>query len=163
MNTNIEYLYRDGSNEKIWNNCVIPGEITEEQKSAILDSLYDGENFIPSAVGMSEERFSKWDWDVDHPFFELGEFSFSLTDKKPTLDITPEELTASFLACADKWEELGVNFYPDDSYEFDEEEPLEEEEDIEETKPSSLDDMIRDAQSRASDSQKDDKGKEWEL
>ena len=43
MNTKIEYLYRDADNYKVWNTCVVCGEITEQQKETIINSLDGGE------------------------------------------------------------------------------------------------------------------------
>lgn len=47
MNTRISYLYRDASNYKAYNECIVRGLLTDEQTKAILDCL-DRDNFIPS-------------------------------------------------------------------------------------------------------------------
>ena len=70
MNTKIYYLYRDASNYKVLNHCVVKGLLTEEQKDIILSSLYEEEYFIPHKVGMPEKRFDKWDDELDHIWFE---------------------------------------------------------------------------------------------
>lgn len=95
MNTLISYLYRDASNYKVWNACVIPGLITQEQIKQIMQTLVDGENFIPSLVGMPESRFDSWTED-DTDWFELYESSFTPVDQDATLDIPPDELVARF-------------------------------------------------------------------
>lgn len=95
MNTLISYLYRDASNYKVWNACVIPGLITQEQIKQIMQTLIDGENFIPSLVGMPESRFDSWTED-DTDWFELYESSFTPVDQDATLDIPPDELVARF-------------------------------------------------------------------
>ncbi|MBP3585213.1 MAG: hypothetical protein J6J59_05960 [Peptococcaceae bacterium] len=70
LNTKIEYLYRDASNYKIYNECVVKGILTAEQREEIVDCLSEGEYFIPSQVGLPEKRFDDWTED-DHPWFEL--------------------------------------------------------------------------------------------
>lgn len=103
MNTKISYLYRDADNYKSYNECVVPGIITEAQQKRILDSLDEGEYFIPSLVGLPEKKFDKYDPEADHPFFELGRYSFEETSAAPTVEITPEELTEAFEAHKDSW------------------------------------------------------------
>jgi len=102
-NTRIDYLYRDADNYKRDNTCVVAGTITEEQKEAILDSLDDGEYFIPKLVGMPEKKFDTYDPQADHPFFELGPASFNHTDDDPTLELTVVELVERFRAHKEKW------------------------------------------------------------
>ena len=46
-NTIMEYLYRDGSNYKIWTRVVLEGEISQEQKDTIRDCLDCNDSFIP--------------------------------------------------------------------------------------------------------------------
>ena len=104
MNTQIEYLYRDASNYKAWNRCVIKGVLTEEQKKTILKSLYDREYFIPKQVGLPEEKFDSYDEDLDHPWFELGAYSFTKTHAEPTVDITANQLVRAFTRAKGKWD-----------------------------------------------------------
>lgn len=106
MNTKIEYLYRDADNYKVWNTCVVCGEITEQQKETIINSLDGGEYFIPSKVGLPEKRFENYDAEVDHDWFELQKDSFDDTDLPPTVDITASELADSFARWAGRWEEV---------------------------------------------------------
>jgi len=110
QNTKIEYLYRDCSNWKVWNVAVVAGEITEKQKKAILAALDSGEYFIPNQVGLPEQRFDEYNED-DHCWFELGEYSFSLTDAKPTVQMTVEDLTRAFTLSKGNWQD-GVSFAP---------------------------------------------------
>lgn len=104
LNTKIEYLYRDACNYKSWNECVVKGSITEEQKKRIIDCLDSGEYFIPNKVGLPEKRFDEWTKD-DHIWFELDEYSFSSTDAPATVDINIAQLVKSFENCKDHWEE----------------------------------------------------------
>ena len=111
MNTRIEYLYRDADNYKVPNEAVVKGAASEEQIRSILDSLYEGEFFIPAAVGLPEERFSDWDDQSDHPFFELCENDFSPTDDIPNCDISINDLMSAFVGMKDRWEEYAVTHY----------------------------------------------------
>lgn len=109
MNTKIEYLYRNASNYKVQNQCIIQGALTETQMEAILDCLDSGEFFIPSQVGLPEKRFDKITED-DHPWFELNEDGFSLTDEPATVDMTAEKLVEEFKEAAGNWND-GTDIY----------------------------------------------------
>lgn len=104
-NTRIEYLYRDASNYKQRNECVIRGIVNETGVDAIIASLDDGEYFIPQAVGLPETRFPTWSED-DHSYFELDKASFTPTDAEPTVDIDAETLVARFKAAAGHWQDF---------------------------------------------------------
>lgn len=104
MNTRIEYLYRDSENNKVRNMCVIYGEISEQQKQTIINSL-DEERFIPSKVGLPEGRFPDYDPEIDGKWFELCTDSFDDTDLPTTLDISAVELVDNFARWAGRWEE----------------------------------------------------------
>lgn len=104
-NTLIRYLYRDSSNYKKQNSCVIPGEMAPQQWARILATLEEECYFIPSSVGIPEERFEKFDPAVDHAFFELAH-DFELTDQPATVQLTAEELACAFERCMGKWHEL---------------------------------------------------------
>lgn len=112
MNTKIRYLYRDADNYKVWNEAVIKGVLTGEQKSTILNCLYDDEYFIPRLVGLPETTFVSlgysYDADVDHPYFELSADGIEDTNDAPTVeDMDTDKLTHDFIrAAANKWEEL---------------------------------------------------------
>lgn len=110
MNTKISYLYRDADNYKVYNECIVPGVLTQEQEEAILDSRHDGEWFIPSLVGLPGKDFTSlgydYDEEVDHPWFELDDDGFQKTTASPTVSVTAQELAGAFLACRDKWETI---------------------------------------------------------
>ena len=101
-NTLIEYLYRDGSNYKMRNFCIVSGTITKKEIDIIMDTLLDGEYFIPAVVGLPEERFGSWTED-DTQFFELDRHGFSPTDREPSLPISVNELVERFRAAKDNW------------------------------------------------------------
>lgn len=105
MNTKISYLYRDAENNKVHNECIVCGEISDKQKEAILSSLDEGQYFIPSKVGLPEKQFDEYDPELDHPWFELGADSFDDTDFPSTVPISVTELTDSFARRAGRWEE----------------------------------------------------------
>lgn len=102
-NTRINYLYRDADNYKVHNECVITGEITQEQIDTIISTLEDGEYFIPHLVGLPEKKFDTYDPQADHPFFELNENCFELTDFAATLELTVAELVEAFVRQKDNW------------------------------------------------------------
>lgn len=104
MNTKIDYLYRDAGNYKLWNQCIISGELTKEQQNQIMDSLHEGEFFIPRKIPLPEKRFDKWD-DTDHIWFELNEDSFSFTEEEPTVALSSDDLVKGFLKNKGRWEE----------------------------------------------------------
>mgnify|MGYP002517197612 CR=1 FL=1 len=103
MNTKINYLYRDADNYKVRNECVIRGEMTEEQEKRIIDSLDEETYFIPTCVGMPEEKFGS-ETEADHPRFEWC--GTEPTDRKPTLDIDAEELMVRFEKAGNGWQEV---------------------------------------------------------
>lgn len=104
MNTKISYLYRDASNHKVYNECIVRGLLTEEQTRTILDCR-DGDNFIPSQVGLPERRFDRYDPEEDHCWFELQESGFEPTDAEADVDLFVEELVSNFLARKDRWDD----------------------------------------------------------
>lgn len=99
VNTLISYLYRDASNYKVRNEAVVEGTLTRTQKLAIINSLIDGEFFIPSKVGLPEERFDSWTED-DHEFFELAFDGLTDTTRPTTVSITAKELYDNFIMWA---------------------------------------------------------------
>lgn len=106
MNTKLGYLYRDADNYKVWNECVLEGTLTQEQKQKILDCRYEGEWFIPKLVGLPEERFGAWDDQADHPYFELDENSFTETALPPTVKMKAVDLVSAFERCSQtEWTE----------------------------------------------------------
>lgn len=103
MNTRINYLYRDASNYKVLNSAVIRGELSEEDQKTILSCLEDGEYFIPSQVGLDEQRFGSWTED-DHCWFELEPGFAEPTNAAPG-NLTCEQLVANFLAAKGNWDD----------------------------------------------------------
>lgn len=103
MNTKINYLYRDADNYKVRNECVIRGEMTAEQEKRIIDSLDEETYFVPTCVGMPEEKFGS-ETEADHPWFEWC--GTEPTERKPTLDIDAEELTTRFEKVGNGWQEV---------------------------------------------------------
>lgn len=108
MNTLISYTYRDASNYKSHNQAIVAGELSEADKQVILTCLDYETYFIPHLVGLGEKTFDDYDpnGQDDHPWFELGYYSFESTPAEPTVSVTASELVERFKACKDKWEEL---------------------------------------------------------
>lgn len=103
MNTRMCYLYRDANNYKVHNEVILKGAISAEQISSIIGCLNEGEFFVPSAVGLPEEKFSEEKMS-DHPWFTLEEDDFEATDEEPTVNLTTEKLLGNFLRMNEKWE-----------------------------------------------------------
>ena len=103
MNTQIRYLYRDTSNYKVENECVVTGTFTPEQIAQIMDCCDLGEYFIPTQVGLPEQRFGKYDLEEDHCWFELAEDGFEETTKPATVEISAEQLVENFAAAKEHW------------------------------------------------------------
>ena len=103
-------MYRDADNYKQQNSVVVSGHFSEAQKHAIIESLDQGDYFVPSAVGFEETRFDTFS-DADHAFFELNIYGFEETDEEPTVEMTPEEVVAAFESCYNKWNELASKRY----------------------------------------------------
>ena len=78
MNTQIEYFYRDGGNWKTWNECIIKGEMTEEQEERIIACLEDEEYFIPSRIHEClPENTNESDYCEQFPWFEWNGFTLT--------------------------------------------------------------------------------------
>ena len=105
QNTLITYLYRDACNYKVHNEAVVKGLMTQEQEQRILNSLQDGEYFIPHLVGLPEERFAT-ETEDDHPYFEYR--SLSPTNAPASCDMDVEELVSAFEKYASSWEMYAV-------------------------------------------------------
>lgn len=101
--TKVSYLYRDADNYKVHNEVVLAGEISEEQIEEIIASLNLGEYFIPGMVGLPAERFSTYDPEADHDWFELGYESFESTEQRPTVPMSVEELVDAFRSIRGDW------------------------------------------------------------
>lgn len=115
MNTEITYLYRDASNYKQLTTVVVVGEITPAQVDEIVACLFEGEYFVPSLVGLPENRFESWTED-DHPWFELCKEDFASTERPATIELTADQLVEKFRAAKERWNdaaddiEVGENF-----------------------------------------------------
>lgn len=106
-NTKISYLYRDASNYKITTGIILKGEITETQKKAIMDSLDEGEYFIPEQIGLIHPMFSDGWTEDDHCFCELNSDDFSICEDEPTEELSIEELVDRFVkAGKDGWDSV---------------------------------------------------------
>ena len=103
MNTKIRYLYRDASNYKVENECVVTGTFTPEQIAQIMDCCDLGEYFIPSQVGLPEQRFDRYDPEEDHCWFELSEDGFEETARPATVGISAQQLVENFAAAKELW------------------------------------------------------------
>ena len=105
MNTKIDFLYRNADNYKMYNECVVEGTLAEDEVKEIISCCDCGEYFIPSQIGLSGMRFSRFDPEVDHCWFELDESGFSATNMKPTENITANELLEAFRKAKGNWNE----------------------------------------------------------
>ena len=103
MNTQIRYLYRDASNYKVENECVVHGTFTPEQIAQIMDCCDLGEYFIQTQVGLPEQRFDRYDPEEDHCWFELAEDRFEETAKPATVGISAQQLIENFAAAKEHW------------------------------------------------------------
>ena len=101
MNTRLTYLYRDASNYKQWHEVVLAGEADAE---AIRASLWEGEYFIPQAVGFPalQERFAAQGYEFptedDHPWHEIA--GIEPTEDSPTRGIYTDEIMQGFTQAA---------------------------------------------------------------
>lgn len=85
-NTKFCYTYRDGSNYKQFEEIVLPGEITEQQKDLILSKRDEGQYFIPSQVDLSDlqSKMIGFPSGDDHVWHELDTDDIFLTEETPT-------------------------------------------------------------------------------
>lgn len=125
MNTKVNYLYRDADNYKQHNEEIISGTITKEQIQQILETLNDGEYFIPHLVGFNEVFLGPIK-DSDHPYFELHEEDFEETQEEVTVNLTAEQLVSEFQRNRTNWEREAI-YFPYDWLELKESDNLEEE------------------------------------
>ena len=107
MNTQFNYLYRDGGNWKNLNSVVLEGTLDDKQINEICD-LMDGLTFIPRQVGLPEERFPESPTEDDHCWFEVvdPDDAFKPTDNPPTIDMTAQELYEKFLEVNGEWDDI---------------------------------------------------------
>ena len=107
MNTRLNYLYRDGCNYKVYNTCVIEGEMTNALFERICATLFDGACFVPELVGlpakdMVDEGY-EYDPEIDTVLYEFSDPAFELTDEEADVCCTAAELVERFERCKGKW------------------------------------------------------------
>ena len=70
MNTVVEYMYRDGGNNKQYGRAWVSGILTMDD---LLPFLHEGLYFVPKDVGLSQLRPEEWRYDdqLDHPWHEV--------------------------------------------------------------------------------------------
>ena len=114
VNTRLEYVYRDGGNNKKWQSVIVKGTLTETQKKEILDSLFDGYQFIPEQVGLPCDRLDEYERNGDDLCFcEMSKDAFTETSDLVTEELeglTAEELHKRFVAAKGKWDLLKYSF-----------------------------------------------------
>lgn len=104
MNTQIEYMYRDGENYKQFREVILVGEVTIAE---LKPHYYEGSFFMPSEVGLNDLQEPPY-LACDHVWHELEEAE--PTDESPTVDILAKELLARFKATGKvKWETEAVS------------------------------------------------------
>lgn len=100
MNSRIEYLYRDASNWKQYNEYIVSGSITERE---IKPFLHDREYFIPGELGL-KNLFPMPFGNDDHVWHEIC--SVEPTNDPPTVSFTAEELRHRLqVAAKNEWHE----------------------------------------------------------
>lgn len=105
MNTKMHYFYRDSSNYKVHSEVILKGEITQEQQAEIASCLHDATDFIPSQVGLFDNRFPTIEED-DGPWFELyPNVDFSQTELSPDVELSVDELVENFKKAKDRWDD----------------------------------------------------------
>lgn len=102
-NTRIEYMNRDGGNYKTWCEAVVPGRLSEDDISEIVDGcLIDSEYFVPALVGLGDDGIDGGAW------FELDRGSFTPTSEPPAG--VAEGLTARSLLGAFRQQRDGLSW-----------------------------------------------------
>lgn len=102
-NTEVNYLYRDAANYKLYTSVIIPGVLSNEQERVIRGCLFDGEWFLPAQVGLPDDNKFLGSED-DHPFFEW--IGIKRVQKRVTHgleDLTPDILVKKFLDAQKNW------------------------------------------------------------
>jgi len=90
-NTRIGYRYADASNYKVFGVAILEGRASDDQIRQMLDTLEDGEFFIPGQVGLRDlqadfQHGAGWDDQDDHVWHRLEAISY--TDDEPSEDAT---------------------------------------------------------------------------
>lgn len=104
MNTKISYLHRDAladknSSDEMWNQCIIEGELTNEQIEIILDCLDTECYFIPPQVGLPAKKM----YEGDQSWYICRPYDFEETDEPADIALTPEVLVENFLYRKNRW------------------------------------------------------------
>jgi hypothetical protein len=90
-NTKIDYIYRDASNYKAYpgDDVIVSGELSE---SDIIPHTREDNRFIPADIDLPElqSQLEGYPGKDDHIWHEL--LSLELTEEKPTLKITGQEI-----------------------------------------------------------------------
>lgn len=107
MNTQLNYFYRDGCDYKVYNTCVIEGEMTDALFERIRASLYDGEYFTPDLVGLPGQTMVDlgytFDPEIDNNLFEFCGEAFVLTNKAADVHCKVKDLVNKFVQHKGKW------------------------------------------------------------
>ena len=96
-NLKFEYLYRDAGNYKQYGSVIFinPTQIQPElAKNQIKPYLIDGEFFYPEKVQVPSIEVFEFDSEFDHDWYEFEKFS--LTDEKPTAEISAQNFLDRF-------------------------------------------------------------------
>jgi len=104
MNTEITYTYRDGGNYEQVELVVLSGFLTDEEKSAIWQTLELDHTFIPSQVGLKnlQRRMFAGLNEDDHVWHKLD--SIEETRAEPNIGMKAKELLENFKQV--KWDVL---------------------------------------------------------
>ena len=107
MNTQFEYMYRDGDNYKTFGTVVLSGTLTSAEKEEIINTLDESEYFIPSQVGLENIQECVTEQtdpnpEFDHIWHELVEEDITETQQNPTIKMTARELLQRFRTV--KWD-----------------------------------------------------------
>ena len=102
MNTEVEYLYRDGANYKLWITEVLPGELSEAEIAEIFeiskDQMFeDLHPFYPENIALDAKTFASEghkEYDDDPDWHEL--ISITRTRQTPTTKFTADLFLESF-------------------------------------------------------------------
>ena len=110
-NTKFEYMYRDASNYKVWEDVVLEGLLTKDEKEAIQSKLYDGELFVPEAVGVDALQTREWELNEDdHPYHEFVSLSDTEEDADYGMPSAKEFLSKFMSMDREKWEKAAVQW-----------------------------------------------------
>ncbi len=112
-NTLFSYLYRDGSNSKVYKDIILKGKFRKNELIQIRQKLQDGMYFIPYQVGLPMPQFeAEWDLleETDHPWVEINlESDIAETQDEATLELTCQDVAASFARV--EWDELEASMH----------------------------------------------------